>query len=98
MPWLSRPQLPLLPGLRAEVHALESILVGEKESVVEGKPGVDAVTQRDMAEFVGQSHRQRAPSSGRTSSKPRLITMVWPMVKDSSGEVSSTRQRTSGMI
>ena len=40
----------------------------------------------------------REASSGNTSSKPRLITIVCPIVKVSSGVVSSTRQRTSGWM
>src|SRR2546421_310886 len=35
-------------------------------------------------------------SSGSTSIKPRLSTIVWPIVKDSRVEVVKTRQRTSG--
>src|SRR5213076_2206333 len=38
----------------------------------------------------------RLASSGTTSINPRLITIVWPTVKDSSVEVIITRQRTSG--
>ena len=33
----------------------------------------------------------RLASSGSTSIRPRLITIVWPTVNDSSGDVSSTR-------
>ena len=40
----------------------------------------------------------RLASSGRTSINPRLSTIVWLMVSDSSVEVISTRQRTSGWI
>jgi len=37
----------------------------------------------------------RLASSGRTSTKPRLKTMVCPIVKDSIVEVIKTRQRTA---
>ena len=47
-------------GIATEVHALEGFLIGEKEPVVESKPGVNAVAERDVAEFVGQSHGQGA--------------------------------------
>ena len=45
--------------IAGKIHALECVLIGEKETVVKGKPGIDAVAERDVAEFVGQRHRQR---------------------------------------
>ena len=42
------------------------------------------------------STEARLASSGRTSTRPRLRTTVWPIVKDSSVVVIRTRQRTSG--
>ena len=44
--------------IAGKVHALEGVLIGKEEAIVEGEFGVDAVAQRDVAEFVRQGHRQ----------------------------------------
>ena len=57
---LWRRQLLLPPELRAKSIRWKVFCVGEKEAIVEGELGVDAVAQRDVAEFVRQGHRQRS--------------------------------------
>ena len=53
------------------------------------------MAEHDVRQFMGQ-HRGQGSFVGQNVSIPRLTKMVWPTVKLSSGEVSRTRQRTSG--
>ena len=67
-------------------------------SPVRSAPLLPAAPLSPCLSSSSESTMAKLASSGRTSIRPRLMTMAWPIEKVSSGVVSSTRQFTSRLM
>ena len=81
----------------SKAKMMERFFFVEPQAIEKRILGARAMPEHDVTELVREDGR-KAGLVGSTSTKPRLKTMVWPIVKDSIVEVIRTRQRTVGCI
>ena len=85
----------LLLGTMFEVEERQLLEAGNDHAIIEGEAAVEIMAQRRMGKRMRQDHGQSG-FIGQGIQNPRLIKIVWPMVRDFNGSGGNIRQRTSG--